>query len=160
MTSKATVTYLESNEMQKARAFSPAVITEGGRTVWLAGQTTTTDLDGHDISGQFEAQCRACFAMIDKTYADAYAALPGVTLKRIDDSRHFIMLDQPKAFAEAVSALELLVAEAAKYYEQGDYKDDKFKKGEELHPQMMDGYARFRACARSLRGTPAEVRRG
>lgn len=41
-------------------------------------------------------------AMIDKTYADAYATLPGVTLKRVDDSRHFIMLDQPKAFAEAV----------------------------------------------------------
>jgi pimeloyl-ACP methyl ester carboxylesterase len=43
-------------------------------------------------------------AAIDKTYADAYAALPGVTLKRIDDSRHFIMLDQPKAFADAVEA--------------------------------------------------------
>jgi pimeloyl-ACP methyl ester carboxylesterase len=43
-------------------------------------------------------------AAIDKTYADAYAALPGVTLKRIDDARHFIMLDQPQAFAEAVAA--------------------------------------------------------
>jgi pimeloyl-ACP methyl ester carboxylesterase len=41
-------------------------------------------------------------AMIEKTYADAYAGLPGVTLKRVDDSRHFIMLDQPKAFAQAV----------------------------------------------------------
>jgi pimeloyl-ACP methyl ester carboxylesterase len=41
-------------------------------------------------------------AMIDKTYADAYATLPGVALKRIDDARHFIMLDQPKAFADAV----------------------------------------------------------
>jgi pimeloyl-ACP methyl ester carboxylesterase len=41
-------------------------------------------------------------AMIEKIYADAYAGLPGVTLKRVDDSRHFIMLDQPKAFAEAV----------------------------------------------------------
>ncbi|MBO9544301.1 alpha/beta hydrolase [Caulobacter sp.] len=41
-------------------------------------------------------------AAIDKTYADAYAALPGVALKRIDDSRHFIMLDQPQAFAAAV----------------------------------------------------------
>ena len=40
--------------------------------------------------------------MIEKIYADAYAGLPGVTLKRVDDSRHFIMLDQPKAFAEAV----------------------------------------------------------
>lgn len=41
-------------------------------------------------------------AVIDKTYADAYAGLPGVALKRIDDSRHFIMFDQPKAFADAV----------------------------------------------------------
>lgn len=41
-------------------------------------------------------------AMIEKIYADAYAGLPGATLKRVDDSRHFIMLDQPKAFAEAV----------------------------------------------------------
>jgi pimeloyl-ACP methyl ester carboxylesterase len=41
-------------------------------------------------------------AVIDKTYADAYAGLSGVTLRRIDDSRHFIMIDQPKAFADAV----------------------------------------------------------
>lgn len=50
----------------------------------------------------FDPAMGAPTAMIDKTYADAYAGLPGVTLKRIDDSRHFIMLDQPKAFAEAV----------------------------------------------------------
>jgi pimeloyl-ACP methyl ester carboxylesterase len=43
-------------------------------------------------------------AAIDKTYADAYATLPGVTLKRIDDARHFIMLDQPQAFAQAVES--------------------------------------------------------
>ncbi|WP_454760758.1 alpha/beta fold hydrolase [Caulobacter segnis] len=43
-------------------------------------------------------------AAIDKTYADAYAALSGVTLKRIDDARHFIMLDQPQAFATAVES--------------------------------------------------------
>ncbi|WP_454717055.1 alpha/beta fold hydrolase [Caulobacter segnis] len=43
-------------------------------------------------------------AAIDKTYADAYATLPGVTLKRIDDARHFIMLDQPQAFATAVES--------------------------------------------------------
>ena len=46
----------------------------------------------------------ASAAAIDKTYADAYAALPGVTLKRVDDARHFIMLDQPQAFASAVEA--------------------------------------------------------
>lgn len=52
----------------------------------------------------YDAAMGAPTAMIDKTYGDAYAALPGVTLKRIDDSRHFIMFDQPKAFADAVDA--------------------------------------------------------
>ena len=59
--------YLEPNERQKARAYSPAVITEGGRVVWLAGQTTLADQDGKDISGNFEAQTRRIFALIDET---------------------------------------------------------------------------------------------
>jgi pimeloyl-ACP methyl ester carboxylesterase len=41
-------------------------------------------------------------ASVDKTYADAYATLPKARLERIDGSFHFIMLDQPAAFAEAV----------------------------------------------------------
>ncbi|WP_299010046.1 alpha/beta hydrolase [uncultured Caulobacter sp.] len=52
----------------------------------------------------FDPALGAPATIIEKTYADAYADLPGVTLKRVDDSRHFIMLDQPKAFAEAVEA--------------------------------------------------------
>lgn len=63
----AKVTYLKGTEFQQSRAFSPAVVTEGGKTVWLAGQTTTTDLDGADISGNFEAQARTCFELIDAT---------------------------------------------------------------------------------------------
>jgi pimeloyl-ACP methyl ester carboxylesterase len=43
-------------------------------------------------------------AAIDKTYADAYAALKGVKLERVDGSFHFIMFDQPAAFAEAVQS--------------------------------------------------------
>tara|TARA_R110002124_G_scaffold118643_2_gene276095 strand:- start:110 stop:1042 length:933 start_codon:yes stop_codon:yes gene_type:complete len=40
----------------------------------------------------------------DGIYAAAFARLPGVTLTRIDDSAHFIMLDQPERFAAAVEA--------------------------------------------------------
>jgi pimeloyl-ACP methyl ester carboxylesterase len=36
--------------------------------------------------------------MTDGIYQASFAALPGVELKRIDDSAHFIMLDQPTAF--------------------------------------------------------------
>src|SRR5213593_3181761 len=59
--------YLEKTDLQKSRAFSPAVVTDGGRNVWMAGQTATTDADGKDISGNFEAQARRVFALMDQT---------------------------------------------------------------------------------------------
>ena len=40
----------------------------------------------------------------DGIYAASFANLPGVTLKRIDDSAHFIMLDQPERFLAEVNA--------------------------------------------------------
>jgi enamine deaminase RidA (YjgF/YER057c/UK114 family) len=46
---------------------SPAVVTQGGRTVWLSGQTATSDLDGKDIAWEFDAQVRTCFALMDLT---------------------------------------------------------------------------------------------
>jgi enamine deaminase RidA (YjgF/YER057c/UK114 family) len=70
-----TKTFLEPNERQKARAYSPAVITEGGRIVWLAGQTAVADADGTDISGDFEAQTRRVFALIDETMRRAGGTL-------------------------------------------------------------------------------------
>ncbi len=63
----AKVDYLEGTGFQQSRAFSPAVVTQGGRTVWLAGQTATTDEAGNDIAGNFEAQTRAIFALFNKT---------------------------------------------------------------------------------------------
>jgi 2-iminobutanoate/2-iminopropanoate deaminase len=68
-------TFLEPSERQKARAYSPAVITEGGRIVWLAGQTAVADADGKDISGNFEAQTRRVFALIDETMRRAGGTL-------------------------------------------------------------------------------------
>jgi 2-iminobutanoate/2-iminopropanoate deaminase len=63
----ADIQYLEGSEHQKSRAFSPAVITQGGRTVWLAGQTTLVDEEGAGIAGDCAGQARAIFALMDKT---------------------------------------------------------------------------------------------
>jgi 2-iminobutanoate/2-iminopropanoate deaminase len=63
----ANVQYLEGTDFQKSRSFSPAVISEGGRIVWLGGQTTVTDLEGKDIGGKFEEQARTIFALLDRT---------------------------------------------------------------------------------------------
>jgi 2-iminobutanoate/2-iminopropanoate deaminase len=82
--------YLDKTEFQKSRAFSPAVITQGGKTVWLAGQTTTRDEAGNDISGNFEAQTRTIFALIDKTLQRAGGRLADMVTMTvfINDPRH------------------------------------------------------------------------
>ena len=46
--------------LAQQRAFSRAVITEGGKTVWLGGQTGSPNLN-------FEGQVRQIFAELDKT---------------------------------------------------------------------------------------------
>src|SRR5262245_11780044 len=67
--------YLTGSDVQKSRAYSPAVVTEGGRTVWLAGQIATVDGDGRNISGNFEAQTRRVFALMDQTLRRTGGAL-------------------------------------------------------------------------------------
>jgi enamine deaminase RidA (YjgF/YER057c/UK114 family) len=84
------VQYLEKSEFQASRAYSPAVITEGGRIVWLAGQTALRDEAGNDIAGQFEAQTRAIFRMIDATMKRAGGSLANLVTMTvfINDPRH------------------------------------------------------------------------
>ena len=43
-------------------------------------------------------------AACDSLYRESFAPLPNKTLVRIDDSLHFIMLDQPDVFAAHVDA--------------------------------------------------------
>jgi enamine deaminase RidA (YjgF/YER057c/UK114 family) len=86
----AKVTHLEASEFQKSRAFSPAVIAEGGKIVWLAGQTATTDENGNDISFDFDKQAHTCFALIDKTLRRAGGSLANLVTMTvfINDPRH------------------------------------------------------------------------
>lgn len=82
--------YLEGTDFQKSRAFSPAVITAGGKTVWLAGQTALVDESGRDISGNFEAQARTIFALMDKTLKRAGGTLANLVTMTvfITDARY------------------------------------------------------------------------
>ncbi|RIJ66745.1 alpha/beta hydrolase [Brevundimonas sp. LPMIX5] len=43
-------------------------------------------------------------ALADAVWSREYAALPGVTLKRVDDARHFIMIDQPERLNALIDA--------------------------------------------------------
>jgi 2-iminobutanoate/2-iminopropanoate deaminase len=60
---------------QDTRAYSPAVITEGGRTIWIAGHTGAVDDAGKSLAGDFDAQVHQCFRNIEKTLSQAGAKL-------------------------------------------------------------------------------------
>jgi len=70
--------YMEKTPFQLSRAFSPGVVTEGGKTVWIAGQTATRDNDGKDIANNFEAQVRQVFSQIDQVLKRAGGSLANV----------------------------------------------------------------------------------
>jgi 2-iminobutanoate/2-iminopropanoate deaminase len=67
-------TYLK-RERAQARAYSQAVVSNGGKVVWLAGQTTAEDSSGNSLVGDFDGQVREVFARLGKTLEDAGGAL-------------------------------------------------------------------------------------
>ena len=70
--------YMEKTPFQLSRAFSPGVVTEGGKIVWVAGQTATRDSQGADIANNFEAQVKQVFSQIDQVLRRAGGSLASV----------------------------------------------------------------------------------
>ena len=58
-------------ERPQQRGYSLAVITEGGKTVWLGGQIATVDDSGKSLAGDFEGQVRQIFKLINATLEKA-----------------------------------------------------------------------------------------
>jgi 2-iminobutanoate/2-iminopropanoate deaminase len=85
------VEYMGKSEIQMQRAFSPGVITEGGRTVWLAGHTASAP----ELAGNFEAQTRAIFHSMDETLQKAGGSLADLVTMTVfitdtDDGDRFV----------------------------------------------------------------------
>jgi enamine deaminase RidA (YjgF/YER057c/UK114 family) len=59
----------------QARAYSQAVITEGGRIVWLAGQVGAADASGNSLAGDFDGQVRDVFSRLSQTLEEAGGSL-------------------------------------------------------------------------------------
>nr|AGS18892.1 lactofen hydrolase [Brevundimonas sp. LY-2] len=72
------------------------VMTTDARPGLTAMTTPVTALYAADVDGGAPA------AVADAMWTREYSTLPGATLTRVDGSRHFIMADQPRRFAEAV----------------------------------------------------------
>jgi len=91
-----------ASDRQAMAAAMRDVMTTDARPGLAAMTTPVTALYASDADGGAPA------AMADALWGREYAPLPGVTLVRVDDSRHFIMADQPERFAEL---LDVFLAE-------------------------------------------------
>ncbi|SAL13976.1 endoribonuclease L-PSP [Caballeronia peredens] len=65
-------------DLAQTRAYSPAVITQGGRIVWLAGQTVVADSTGKSLAGDFVGQVREVFSLISNTLDQAGGSLKDI----------------------------------------------------------------------------------
>lgn len=75
---------------QQKRAYSPAVITKGGRIVWLAGHTGEKDDAGTSLAGDFEAQTRQVFRNLKSTLREAGGSLKDIVTMTVSlmDARY------------------------------------------------------------------------
>jgi len=74
---------------QQQRAFSPAVATKGGRTLWLAGHGGVHGTDAV-LDGNFDGQARQAFRNLATTLAQAKGALSDIVTMTVFvvDARH------------------------------------------------------------------------
>ena len=63
---------------EEDRGFSPAVTTQGGKVVWLAGVGMAMDEEGHSLAGDFVAQAHASFREIERTLKRAGGTLQDI----------------------------------------------------------------------------------
>lgn len=82
--------YLDRTPRQNERAFSPAVITEGGKMIWLAGHGGLVEEEGKSNAGHFESQAREAFAAIERTLKRAGGSLDNIVYMTvfIKDARY------------------------------------------------------------------------
>lgn len=67
-----------ASDYQKSRSYAPAVVTEGGRTVWLAGLLAPEDEDGNSLAGDFGAQVRCIFRKMARQMEEVGGSLDHV----------------------------------------------------------------------------------
>jgi 2-iminobutanoate/2-iminopropanoate deaminase len=62
--------YIKAERSQQS-GYSLAVITEGGKTVWLGGQTGYIDDNGKSLAADFDGQVHQVFKLMERTLAKA-----------------------------------------------------------------------------------------
>jgi enamine deaminase RidA (YjgF/YER057c/UK114 family) len=74
----------------QSRGYSQAVVTRGGRTVWLAGQVGAADASGRSLAADFDGQVREVFSRLGETLGEAGGKLADIVTMTvfITDARY------------------------------------------------------------------------
>jgi 2-iminobutanoate/2-iminopropanoate deaminase len=109
---------------QSSRSYSPVVVTEGGRTIWLAGIIAAEDENGRALADDFDGQVRCIFRKmsgmlsdVDATLADVVSMIVFITdvannTRMVELRKEFFTADYPVSTLVTVAALnrpELMV---------------------------------------------------
>lgn len=72
------VQYVPGTKFEQQRGTSPAVISSGGKIIWLAGVSALNDSNGKSLLGDFDGQAKEVFAQIDQTLKRAGGGIQDV----------------------------------------------------------------------------------
>lgn len=102
---------------QASRGYSPAVVTEGGRTIWLSGHLAAEDEQGKSLAGDFDGQVRCVFRKLAQTLKDAGGTLDHIVTMTVflTDVRHntrFVELRKQILGADAFPASTMVTVAA------------------------------------------------
>jgi len=65
-------------ESAQSRGYTPGIVTEGGKTVWVSGQIGLVDEQGKSMAGNYEGQARVIFRAIDAVVKRAGGSIKDV----------------------------------------------------------------------------------
>lgn len=74
------VQYMPGTQFLQDRGSSPAVISSGGKIVWLGGVSALVDSNGKSLAGDFDGQAKEVFARIDRTLKRAGGSIQNVVV--------------------------------------------------------------------------------
>ena len=106
-----------SSAYQRSRSYSPAVITEGGKTVWLSGHLAWEDEDGNSLAGDFEGQVRCVFRKLAATMVGAGGTLDDIVtmtafITDVTNNTRFVEIRKEFFSDESYPASTLITAAA------------------------------------------------
>jgi hypothetical protein len=103
---------------------------------WVKDEKAGPTGKERNIYGLYAINADSCYQALDRAKTMG-PALPDVESAAIE-------------YRRALEQLEPIVKQANEYYQQDDYKDDKMAKGKELHPQLMNGFAKFEQVSKGF----------